>query len=87
MKDFLRSRKDMESLGIGRDLWLYTLCNNSDAFHVPSAPFILNARERMKVLDIIKNLKTSSNHVGAIYKCVEEGKLRYLKSDDFYMMM
>jgi hypothetical protein len=27
------------------------------------------------------------NYVGAIHKCVEEGKLRYMKSHDFHVLM
>jgi hypothetical protein len=38
-------------------------------------------------MDIIRELKTPSHYVGAIAKCVEEGKLRYMKSHDFHVLM
>ena len=39
------------------------------------------------VMDIIRNLKTPSNYVGAIHKCLEEGRLRYMKSHDYHVLM
>ena len=38
-------------------------------------------------MDIIRNLKTPSHYVGAIHKCLEDGKLRYMKSHDYHVMM
>jgi len=58
-----------------------------DAFYMPKAPYILNGIERAKVMEIIKGLKTPTNYVGAIDKCLEEGKLCYLKSHDFHVLM
>jgi hypothetical protein len=39
------------------------------------------------VLDIIKSPKTPLHYVGAIAKAVEDGKLRYMKSHDFHVLM
>jgi hypothetical protein len=39
------------------------------------------------VMDIIRTLRTPSNYIDAIHKCLEEGKLRYMKSHDFHVLM
>ena len=86
-KDSYGSREDMQEHGICRDLWLASSENARDLYHMPKAPYILTATERTIVLDIIKNLKTPSNYMGAIAKCVDDGKLRYMKSHDFHVLM
>lgn len=86
-KDSFGSRQDMESLSIRRDLWLQPTQNARNEFKMPEAPNILNAAEKTSVMQIIKSLKTPSNYVGAIHKCLEDGKLRYLKSHDFHVLM
>jgi hypothetical protein len=77
----------MEKQGIWRPLWLQPPCSKREVFHMPQAPYSLNSSERTSVLEIIKNLKTHSNYVGAIHKCLEGGKLRYMKSHDFHVLM
>jgi hypothetical protein len=42
---------------------------------MPDAPYVLKATEKSTVMDIIRNLKTPSNYVGAIQKCLQDGKL------------
>jgi hypothetical protein len=86
-KDSYGSRQDMESQGIRRHLWLRPSTNRRDVFHKPEAPYVLSTEERTTVVKIIKELKTPSNYVGAIHKCLEEGKLRYMKSHDFHVLM
>jgi hypothetical protein len=86
-KDSYGSRQDMESTGIRRNLWLQPSQRRADVFHKPEAPYVLNAAERTTMVEIIRELKTPSNYVGAIYKCLEQGKLRYMKSHDFHVLM
>jgi hypothetical protein len=80
MKDSYGSREDMRELGIQEELWLRPAQSNRENFHIPSAPYIFKGHERTRVMDIIRNLKTPSNYVGTIHKCLEDGKLRYMKS-------
>jgi hypothetical protein len=68
-------------------LWLEPAQNKKELFHIPGALYILKPTERTSVMEIIKNLKTPSNYVGAIHKCFVEGKLRYMKFHDFHVMM
>jgi hypothetical protein len=86
-KDSYGSRHDLESLVIREDLWLEPARNNRDAFHVPEAPYVLKLAERKKVIDIIRGMKTPSNYCGNIAKCLVDGKLRYMKSHDFRVLL
>jgi len=86
-KDSIGNKQDIEVNGIRQNLWLQPPQNVRDSFHLPRAPYILNGIERTKVMEIIKALKTPTNYVGAIHKCIEEGKLRYLKLHEFHVLM
>jgi hypothetical protein len=87
MKDSIGSREDMENLNICRDLWLRPSTHRAESFTLPRAPYILGGEEKVAVMDILRNLKTPTAYVGAIQKCLAEGKLRYMKSHDYYVMM
>jgi hypothetical protein len=86
-KDSYGSRQDLEERGIRPELWLRPAQNGREIFHIPPTPYILNAEEKVTAMDIVKSLKTPSNYVGAIHKYVTEGKLRYMKSHDFHVLM
>jgi hypothetical protein len=68
-------------------LWLRPSERRAEVFQKPDAPYVLKPSERTTVVEIIQELKTPSNYVGAIHKCLEEGKLRYMKSHDFHVLM
>jgi hypothetical protein len=51
------------------------------------APYILKPMEKTTIMEIIKNLQTLVNYVGAIQKCLEDGKLWYMKSHDFHVLV
>ena len=87
MKDSPGSREDMKDVGIRQELWLQPPQNNRESFHIPQAPYILRGAQRTRVMDIIRNLKTPSNYVGAIHKSLEDGQLRYMKSHDYHVLM
>ena len=70
MKDSYGSHQDMRKYEICRELWLCSSENNWDNFHIPSTPYILKRVEKIRVMDIIRNLKTPSNYMGAIHKCL-----------------
>jgi len=76
----------MEALDIRLELWLAPSQTTRDEFHMPEVPYILNPNEK-SIMEIIKKLKTLSNYVGVIYKCLEEGKLQYMKTHDFHVLM
>jgi hypothetical protein len=87
MKDLFGSRQDMENLKIRRDLWLCPPQNRRADFHILGAPYSLNGAEKVNIMDIIRNLKTPTGYVGAIQKCLAEGKLSYMKLHDYHIMM
>ena len=87
LKESYGSREDLRELGIREELWLQPPQNNREIFHIPSAPYALRGFQKTTVMDIIRNLKTPSNYVGAIHKCLEEGRLRYMKSHDYHVLM
>jgi hypothetical protein len=74
-------------LGIHRKIWLEPPRNNKDAFHWLDAPYVLKPAERKKVIDIIQGMKTPSKYCGNIAKCLADGKLRYMKSHDFHVLL
>jgi len=73
MKDSIDSRQDMESMTIQPKLWLQATKNGHNKFHMTEASYILNAAKKTTIMEIIKALKTPTNYVGAIHKCIEEG--------------
>ena len=77
----------MKELGIWEELYLRPAQNNRESFNIPHAPYVLRGAQRTRVMDIIKNLKTPSNYVGAIHKCLEDGRLRYMKSHNYHVLM
>ena len=87
MKESYGSREDLRKLGIREELWLQPPQNNREIFHIPSTPYTLQGNQRTRVMDIIRNLKTPLNYVGAIHKCLEEEKLRYMKFHDYHVLM
>jgi hypothetical protein len=86
-KDNYGNRQDMEQRRTREELWLRPSQNQWDIFHMPLAPYVLKPNEKVIVMDIVKKLKTPSNYVGAIHKCLANGKLRYMKSHDFHVLM
>jgi hypothetical protein len=86
-KDSYGNRQDLEKQGIWEEMWLRPARNNKEIFHMPHVPYVLKPMEKMTVMSIIKNLKTPLNYVGAIQKCLEDGKLQYMKSHDFHVVM
>ena len=77
----------MKELRIRSELWLGLVENQREMFSIPRALYFLALTKQTTVLSIIKNLRTPSHYVGAITKCVEDGKLRYMKSHDFHVLM
>jgi hypothetical protein len=54
---------------------------------MPEPIFILSAVEKANFLSVLEKLKTPTNYVSALHKRVADGKLRYMKSHDFHVLM
>ena len=87
MKDSYCSREDMKNHSIWRQFWLWPPHSKRKLFHMPGVLYTLTSIEKAFVLEIIKNLRTPLNYVGAIHKCLADGKLRYIKSHDFHVLI
>ena len=87
MKDYYGSHQDMRQLKIQSSLWLQPPRKKKEAFHKPDVPYILSGEGKVRIMEILRNLKTPTGFVGAIHKCLSEGKLQYMKSHNYHIMM
>lgn len=87
MKDSPGSRVDAEDLGIRQEIWLQPPRRRQDEYYMPRAPFVLNPNERKEFVSIISNIRTPSGYVGSIHKRLEDGKLHYMKTHDYHVLM
>jgi hypothetical protein len=54
---------------------------------MPHAPYILKPVERSEFVSIVCGIRTPTNYVGAIHKRLQDGKLQYMKSHDYHVLM
>lgn len=87
MNDSPGSRRDAEDLGIREEIWLQAPQRQQDQFYMPHAPFILNPNERREFIAIVSNIRTPTNYVGSIHKRLVDGKLQYMKTHDYHVLM
>jgi hypothetical protein len=67
-KDSYGNKQDLGKQGIKPDLWLRAPQKDKEIFHMLDAPYILKPMEKTTIMEIIKNLQTLVNYVGAIQK-------------------
>jgi hypothetical protein len=48
---------------------------------------MLTLTEKHKVLDVIAGLKTPTNYVGSVQAHVCDGRLQFMKSHDYHVLM
>jgi hypothetical protein len=87
MNDSLGSRVDAEDLGIREEIWLQPSHRQHGEYYMPHAPYVLKANERTKFVAIISNIRTPTNYVGSIHKRLADGKLQYMKTHDYHVLM
>lgn len=87
MKDSPGSRQDAENLGIREEIWLQPSDRVNVDYYMPHAPYALNVVERKEFVDIISSLRTPTNYVGSIHKRLMDGKLQYMKTHDYHVLM
>lgn len=85
--DSAGSRQDAQDLNIREEIWLQPGARGRDELYMPAAPYILKADERKQFMDIITNIRTPSNYVGSIHKRFQDGKLQYMKTHDYHVLM
>lgn len=87
MHDSAGSRQDAQDLNIREEIWLQPSARGRDELYMPPAPYVLKPDERKQFMDIIANIRTPSNYVGAIHKRFQDGKLQYMKTHDYHVLM
>ena len=87
MNDSPGSRQDVEDLNIRQEIWLQPPRRHGDQFYMSHAPYILKPEERREFVHIVSSIRTPTNYVGAIHKRLQDGKLQYMKSHDYHVLM
>jgi len=87
MNDSPGSKQDVQNLGVREEIWLQaSTCTNTD-FYMLHAPYVLNANERKEFVGILLNIRTPTNYVGSIHKRLMDGKLQYMKTHDYHVLI
>jgi len=87
MNDSAGSRQDAQNLGIREEIWLMASERANADYYMPHAPYVFNVDEHKEFITIISNIRTPTNYVGAIHKRLLDGKLHYMKTHDYHMLM
>jgi hypothetical protein len=87
MNDSPGSRVDAQELGIREEIWLQDPRRRQDDFYMPHVPYIMTPEERTEFMDIICKIRTPTNYVGSIHKRFQDGRLQYMKTHDYHVLM
>jgi len=87
MNDSPGSRQDMEDLKMRQEIWLQPPRRGTNEYYMPHAPYILKPDERKEFVHILSNIRTPTNYVGSIHKRLKDGKLQYMKTHDYHVLM
>ena len=85
-KDTADSRRDMEVLGIRRDLWLRPRANRQ-AFFKPHAPYVFTEAEKKFFLQEVSAICTPTGYGSALGKHLKKSKFQGLKSHDYHCLI
>ena len=87
MNDSPGSRVDAEELGIREEIWLQPPRRQQEGYYMPHAPYVFRPNERAEFVGIVSNIRTPTNYVGSIHKRLADGKLQYMKTHDYHVLM
>ena len=85
--DYCRGREDMQEMDIREELWLRPSLNNPGHYMKPHPTYVLTPSEWQQVMDVISNLRFPTDYAGNMQSHVCEGRLRFMKSHDFHIML
>ena len=85
-KDTPDSRRDMEVLGIRRDLWLRPRANKQ-TFLKPPAPYVFTDVEKKIFLQEVSSICTPTGYGSALGKHLKKSKFQGLKSHDYHCLI
>ena len=87
MNDSPGSRVDAEDMGIRQEIWLQPPRRERDGYYMPHPPYVFRANERTQFVGIVSKIWTPTNYVGSIHKRFADGKLQYMKTHDYHVLM
>ena len=85
-KDTLDSRRDLEQLGIRRELWLRPR-QNRQTFVKPQAPYVFSEEEKKLFLEEVSAIRTPTGYGSALGKHLKRTKFLGLKSHDYHCLV
>lgn len=85
-KDTVESRKDMEALGVRRELWLRPRPNRQ-SFTKPQAPYVFTDAEKKLFIEEVSAICTPTGYGSALGKHLKKSKFQGLKSHDYHCLI
>ena len=85
-KDFLDSRRDLEHMGMRRELWLCPGQNRQTPLK-PTVPYVFSDAEKKIFLDQVSAIRTPTGYGSALGKHLRKSKFMGLKSHDFHCLI
>ena len=85
-KDSLDSRRDLQEMGVRRDLWLRRRPNRQ-AFWKPQAPYVFSEAEKKIFIDEVSAIRTPTGYGSALGKHLRKTKFLGLKSHDYHCLI
>jgi hypothetical protein len=85
-KDSADSRRDMEALGIRRELWLRPRANRQ-SFVKPHAPYVFTDAEKKLFIEEVSAICTPTGYGSALGTHMKKQKFQGLKSHDYHCLI
>lgn len=85
-KDTPDSRRDLEELGIRRELWLRPRANRQ-AFVKPQAPYVFTEAEKKLFIEEVSAICTPTGYGSNLGKHLKKSKFQGLKSHDYHCLI
>ena len=85
-KDTPESRKDLEEVGLRRELWLRPRANRQ-RFYKPQAPYVFTEAEKKFFMDEVSAIRTPTGYGSALGKHLKKNRFMGLKSHDYHCLV
>lgn len=85
-KDTAESRKDLEEVGMRRELWLRPRANRLRVFK-PHAPYVLTDAEKKIFVEEVSGIRTPTGYGSALGKHLKKARFTGLKSHDYHCLV
>ena len=85
-KDTAESRRDLEEMGVRRELWLKP-SRNRQRFSKPHAPYVFTEAEKKIFVDEVSCIRTPTGYGSNLGKHFRKSRLSGLKSHDFHCLL